>query len=72
MCSRTNDLKAVKRQVIALKKIYNGLSVQTRERYLEDNSDRYALGKSHAYLHATDALDDLRALINNLIDGEAE
>ena len=72
MCSRTNDLKAVKRQVIALKKIYSGLSVQTRERFLEDNSDKYALGKSHAYLHAADALDDLRVTINHLINGEAE
>lgn len=72
MCERTNDLKAVKRQVIALKKIYNALSTQTRERYLDDNSDQYALGKSHAYLHAADALDDLRVTINTLIDGEAE
>lgn len=72
MCSRTNDLKSVKRQVIALIKIYGQLRDQTRDRFASDNDDKYSLGKSHAYGHAADALDDIRVQINSLINGEAE
>jgi hypothetical protein len=72
MCSRTNDLKAVKRQVIALKKIYVGLSDTCADRYHEDQSNKYSLGKAQAYRQASEAFDDLRVLINNLIEGEAE
>jgi len=72
MCDRTNDLKSVKRQVIALTKIYTNLRDQCADRYHEDQSDKYSLGKAQAYRHAADALDDLRVQINSLINGEVE
>ena len=72
MCARTNDLKAVKRQVIALKKIYQGLRDTCADRYHEDQTNKYSLGKAQAYDQASEAFDDLKFLINNLIEGDAE
>ena len=72
MCERTNDLKAVRRQVLALKRIYQGLRDTCADRYHEDQTNKYSLGKAQAYDQASEAFDDLRVLINTLISGEAE
>ena len=67
MCERTNDLKAVKRQVLELKRIYEGLRYTCASRYHEDQTNKYDLGKAQAYRQAVQAFDDLRVTINHLI-----